>query len=112
MAIDTLLQRENLAIAYGQAAAWGSLHTADPGSTGANEVAGGLYARLALTWTPGGTDGNISVTVTFDAPNGTVVTHIGVWTAASGGSFLDGQVGAAPATSNGQVQATFNVAVT
>jgi hypothetical protein len=27
-----------------------SLHTADPGTTGANEVSGGSYARQAITW--------------------------------------------------------------
>jgi hypothetical protein len=76
-----------------------SLHTANPGTTGANEVTGGNYARASITratasWTAAGTGGATenSVTVTFPAPtaNWGLVTHLGLWTAASGGTFLWG----------------------
>ena len=91
MAIATNQQKENLAVAYGNAATHVSLHTADPGTTGTSEVTGGspAYARKAATWTAGTVDGVVTVTVTFDVPASTTVTHVGLWTALTGGSFLD-----------------------
>jgi hypothetical protein len=67
-----------------------SLHTADPSTTGANEVVGAPYARKALT--PGSASGgSISFgQVTFDVAGGVVVTHVGFWSAASGGSYKGG----------------------
>lgn len=58
-----------------------SLHTADPGTTGANEATGGspAYARKAITW--GATDASgdtVGTEVVFDAPAGTY-THAGYW---------------------------------
>lgn len=91
MAIATNQQKENLAVAYGNAATYVSLHTADPGTTGTSEVTGGspAYARKAASWTAGTVDGVVTVTVTFDVPSGTTVTYVGLWNAASAGSFLD-----------------------
>jgi len=94
MAIATPQGRENLAVAYGANATFASLHTASPGTTGANELstAGGSpsYARKAVTWTAGAVDGSITATVTFDVPAGVTVAGAGFWTAATGGTFLDG----------------------
>lgn len=91
MAIATDAQKENLAVAYGTNAAYASLHTADPGTTGASEVTGGspAYARKALAWSAGTVDGVVTISVTFDVPAGTTVTHAGMTTAATGGTFLD-----------------------
>ena len=91
MAIATDLQKENLAAAYGTAATHVSLHTADPGTTGADEVTGGApaYARKAASWTAGGVDGVVTATVTFDVPSGVTVTHVGLWDALTAGNFLD-----------------------
>ncbi|MDP1793196.1 MAG: hypothetical protein Q8K63_03575 [Acidimicrobiales bacterium] len=71
-----------------------SLHTADPGSTGTSEVAGGspAYARKAVTWNAaasGNLDNNANPT--FDVPAATTITHAGFWSAASGGTFYGGQ---------------------
>jgi hypothetical protein len=76
-----------------------SLHTADPGSTGASEVAGGAYTRQAITWqdAAGGTK-TIVGTITFQVPAGTTITHVGTWSALSGGTFGGGGELAAPAT--------------
>ena len=104
MSIATTQQKENLATAYANSAAYVSFHTADPGTTGANEVAG---ARAAITWTPGSTDGVITGTATGVVPNGTTITHIGLWTAASGGGFLDKAPGAATSTGSVSVVLTF-----
>ncbi len=66
-----------------------SAHTADPGDTGTSEVSGGSYARKAISFAAAsGGSKAISGTVVFDIPAGTTVTHVGLWTAVSGGSFV------------------------
>lgn len=68
-----------------------SLHTADPGATGTSEVAGGspAYGRKAVSWGAAATAAkSSSAGVTFDVPGGnTQITHLGYWSAASGGTF-------------------------
>lgn len=65
-----------------------SLHTADPGTTGASEATGGGYARQITTWTAGSSDGVVNGSqVTFDLPAGTY-THIGIWNASTGPTFI------------------------
>lgn len=68
-----------------------SLHTADPGTDGSNEVTGGSYARQAVTWdaASSGTKSN-SGDLTFQVPSGTTITHIGGWTASTSGTFRGG----------------------
>lgn len=68
-----------------------SLHSADPGTTGANELAGGApaYARQPITWNAaaaGNLDNNANPT--FDVPPNSDVAFFGLWT--SGGAFLGG----------------------
>ena len=73
----------------GTLATLASLHSADPGANGANEVIGGAYTREAITWNPaaaGNLDNNANPV--FDVPAGTTVTHFGLWTA--GGIWLGG----------------------
>lgn len=70
-----------------------SLHTASPGITGANEVVGGSYARQSTTWGSPSSANPSSVTgsqVTINVPASTTITHWGLWTLASGGSYEDG----------------------
>ena len=57
-----------------------SLHTADPGLTGINKVAGGSYADQTVTWNAVSA-GNLdsSNQPVFDVPAATTVTHFGVW---------------------------------
>lgn len=52
-----------------------SLHTGDPGTTGANEAAG--VTRQTPTWSTS-VNGVTTTTVTFTAVSGTF-THIGLW---------------------------------
>lgn len=87
---------------------WISLHTADPGDTGASEVTGGTYAREATTWGNASASAATGSAVTSDVPAGTTITHWGLWTAASGGSFLYGGPLAAPESfgSNGTYSLT------
>lgn len=67
-----------------------SLHTADPGQTGASEVTGGspAYARKLTTWGAADASGvSTGSQVTFDVPGGTTITHVGFWSAATAGTF-------------------------
>ncbi len=70
-------------------AGFASLHTANPGGTGASEVTGGTpaYARKAITWNAAAS-GNLdsSNAPVFDIPAGVTVTHFAIWSAASGGT--------------------------
>jgi hypothetical protein len=69
-----------------------SLHTADPGATGASEVAGGSYARQAITWNPAsGGAKTIVEKPDFQVPASTEITHFGLWNAVSGGTFRYGK---------------------
>jgi hypothetical protein len=71
-----------------------SLHTADPGRTGASELSGSGYARQAVTFDPaagGATDAVADVV--FPANSGGAaytVSHIGLWDAVTGGNYHDG----------------------
>lgn len=70
---------------------WISLHTGDPGNDGANEVTGGGYARIQVTWgnavdDSGGALAKGKITgnaLKFNVPQGTI-SHYGVWNVATG----------------------------
>lgn len=75
---------------------WASLHSADPGDTGASEIAGGspAYARKGpLTWDPA-TGALVEVDTgtppVFDVPSGVTVNHGGLWSASTGGDWGGG----------------------
>lgn len=91
-----------------------SLHTADPGTTGANEATGGspAYAREATTITATSGTGT-STQVTFDVPSGTY-THFGTWNAATAGTFYGGNPLSTAQTisSQGQIKLTVTIPVT
>lgn len=74
------------------AQAYLSLHTADPGLTGTSEVAGGSYARQAITMgtVTAGSVAN-TVLIAFDGMPAATVTHVGVWSASTAGNFLYGK---------------------
>lgn len=73
-----------------------SLHTADPGTTGASEVAGGGYGRVSGgVFNQSGsnpTTASNAATIEFAVATGSwgTVTHFGVWSASSGGTYLGG----------------------
>lgn len=69
-----------------------SVHTADPGTTGANEATGTGYARGASTFPSASTGASVGSQADVDirTGTGTTVTHWGLWTAVSGGSFVTG----------------------
>lgn len=70
------------------AAVYVSLHTGDPGATGLLEVTGGSYARQSITWNAAAA-GNLdsSNQPVFNVPASTTVTHVGLWSAITLGTF-------------------------
>lgn len=79
--------RTALASAIASGATWISVHTGDPGTTGANEAAG--VDREQTTWGAPGTDIVGSQTV-HDVPAGGPYSHFGMWSAVTGGTFYAG----------------------
>lgn len=71
-------------------AGFASLHSGDPSTTGATELTGGspAYARKAITYAAAasGQKSN-SAALTFDIPAGTTVTHVGLFSALTAGTF-------------------------
>lgn len=69
-----------------------SLHTADPGETGASEASGGSYARVNFTdWAaPANRAISNSSAIAFTTLSGNLgtCTHVGIWDASTSGNFL------------------------
>ncbi|MBP1158257.1 MULTISPECIES: hypothetical protein [unclassified Rhodococcus (in: high G+C Gram-positive bacteria)] len=104
MAIAVTSTKNALCAAYAATATtvYVSVHTGDPGPTGLAEASGGApaYVRVATTW---GAPANGQITgsqVTVNLPAGTY-THAGLWSAATGGTFID-KVAIAPTTLGAQ----------
>ena len=77
--------------AAGTVAVSASLHTGDPGATGASEVDGGDYERQAVSWlspADGAMAADGELVFLVPALGSGEVTHVGLWTA--GGDFLGG----------------------
>jgi hypothetical protein len=83
--LDALFNNISLAVAT----PYVSLHTADPGETGASEVAGGSYARQAASFgaASGGQVQNDAI-LDFAGMPATTVVGFGIWDAASAGNCL------------------------
>ena len=64
--------------AIGAAASYISLHSADPGTTGANEISGGSYARVATTWGSSSGGSNTGSQVTINVPASTTIEYFGM----------------------------------
>jgi len=57
-----------------------SLHSADPGTTGTNELSGGTYARQAVTFAAGvAGEAFVNNAPTFDVPASATVAYVGFW---------------------------------
>jgi hypothetical protein len=88
-----------------------SLHTGDPGTTGAAELTGGTYARVAVTW---GTVASGSVTstaaATINVPAANTITYWGLWSAATGPTFYFG--GPLPASETFGASGTYSLTPT
>jgi len=99
-----------------------SLHSATPGLTGASELSGNAYARVAVSpvvgsWSAPATNVAVreisnSAVVTFPTvttADWATATHFGVWDAASAGNFLRGEALTVPKTA--QVGDTISFAI-
>lgn len=90
-----------------------SLHTADPGTTGANEISGNAYARQGpVAFTNAGNEPTIasnSAIVTYPAATAAwgTITHFGDWDAATGGNFRGSGAVATPKAVNSGDTARF-----
>lgn len=72
--------------ALGAVATYASVHTATPNSSGSNEASGGSYARVAVSFGAASGGSMSHGSLTWNVPAGTF-THIGYWSAPSGGTF-------------------------
>jgi hypothetical protein len=82
-------------------ATWCSLHTASPGTTGANEVTGGGYARVQTTWSAASGSAQAGSQVSITVPASTTVAYFGLWDAVSGGNYYGGAALPTPETYTG-----------
>jgi hypothetical protein len=96
--LDALFNAASLAIAM----PYVSLHTADPGATGASEVTGGSYARQALSCGAANAKAIANdVAVEFALMPASTVTHFGIWDALAGAFVLGGPLTAPKAINAG-----------
>lgn len=91
MAIQTTAEKNSLATKYGTDAPYGAVYTTAPGASAGTEPSGGspAYARKSLSWSAA-SGGVISATATFDIPTGTTVVGIGLHSALTAGTYIDG----------------------
>src|SRR4030065_166963 len=78
-----------------------SLHSGDPGTTGASEAVGGSYARQSCSGKWGGASGGQKVNsgaITWAGMPAGTWTHFGVWDALSSGNFIWGGTITTPKT--------------
>ena len=86
----SILGKNAMLNALGALAVYASLHSADPGENGANELTGGspAYARKAITWSAADEgamdDSNIPA---FNVPAGSTVLYVGLWSHLTVGTF-------------------------
>lgn len=76
----------------GGAGTWISLHSASPGTTGANEINGGspAYARVQTTWSASGGGSKSGSQVTLNVPASVTVAFFGIWSASSAATWIGG----------------------
>lgn len=95
--LDAVFNNTSLAVAT----PYVSLHTADPGETGASEATGGSYVRQLGSFgaASGGAIAN-DAGISFTGMPAATITHVGVWDASTAGNFLWGGALAASKTTN------------
>ena len=91
MAIQTTAEKNSLANKYAADCLYGAVYTTAPSSTAGTEPSGGspAYARKSLSWSAA-SNGVVTATATFDIPSGATIVGIGLHTAATAGTYLDG----------------------
>lgn len=90
MTISTNTEKNSLATKYGTDAPYAALFTTAPsGGTAGTEVTGTGYARQAVSWSTAAS-GAINASVSFTVPTGQTVAGAGLYSASSGGTYIDG----------------------
>src|SRR5690349_17278888 len=80
---------KNVALdAIGAAATWLSIHSGDPGTTGANEIPSSTRAQT--TWSPASGGSKTGTAAAIGVPAGATASHWGLWTGSTGGTFHTG----------------------
>ena len=77
--------------ALGSAAKYASIHSGDPGTTGAGELTGGTptYARQSVTWaTPTVDTLAMANQPTWNVPASSTAAYVGFYDSATGGKLL------------------------
>jgi hypothetical protein len=95
--------------------AYASIHSANPGGTGASEIAGGspAYARVACVWPGASGDVTTLPSINFNMPAGSTAAYVGFWSALSGGTWRGYEQLSAPESFTAQgVYALTSVTVT
>lgn len=90
--LESLTQTMTRDASFANPQMWQSLHSDNPGSTGAHEVTTGSsgFGRQQVSFTgSGGVDTNVGA-VTYSINTGVTVRWVGFWTARTGGTFLGG----------------------
>jgi len=96
--LNALLRATSFA---GPATLYLSLHTADPGDTGASEYSTYTGTRPVITFDAAGSASSSSnVQIDFAAMGATTITYVGLWSAASAGTFQAGGPLSASKTTN------------
>jgi hypothetical protein len=87
-----------------------SIHSADPGTTGASELSGGSYARVAVSWAAAasGSMAN-SNTLTINIPTSTTAAYFGLYSASTAGTYEVG--GALSASQTFNTAGTYSIAI-
>jgi hypothetical protein len=90
MAVSTTAEKNNLATKYGTDGAYVALFSTVPsGGSPGTELTGGTYARVAAGW-GAASNGVISGSATLNVPSGATVAGVGLFTASTGGTYIDG----------------------
>jgi len=76
---------------------WMSLHTADPGTTGASEYSGVTRQQFPAGTASAGALSN-TAQVSFTTSGASAVTHIGIWDAVTAGNYVIGAALSSPVT--------------
>lgn len=96
--------------AAGAAYTWFSLHSGDPGTTGANPLAGST--RQQTTWSAAVGGSKAGTAVPIAVVGGSTATHWGLWTTATAGQFGIGGALPVPETFGGAGTLTLNPTLT
>lgn len=85
---NALLNVYNNTAATAVATPFIQLHTGDPGASGTSNVANSS-TRKTITWnTPSGGSMTLASLGSFTGTTSETITHVSLWTAVSGGTFL------------------------